>query len=70
MLCKGLGGGHVKKPPRSMPAINRGDHFLLTEAVKKTVSQNQLTEADNLNVTASVNSPIFEGGSLIKVRLD
>ena len=30
-----LGGGHVKKPPRLMPAINRGGHFLLTKAVTK-----------------------------------
>ena len=28
-----------------MPIINRGGHFLLTEAVKETDSQNRLTEA-------------------------
>ena len=42
---KDLGGGHVKKPPRLMPSINRGGHFLLTEVVIKTASQNTLTEA-------------------------
>ena len=60
-LWKGLGGGHVKKPPRLMPAINRGGHFLLTEAVKKTASQNILSEAvvlltEAVKTTASVNN--------------
>ena len=29
----GLGGGQTFKPPQLMPGINRGGHFLLTEAV-------------------------------------
>ena len=53
-----------------MLSINRGGHFLLTEAVKKTASQNGLTEAFNLNMTASINTSIFRGGLLIKARLD
>jgi len=36
-----------------MPAINRGGHFLLTEMVKNTASQNRLTEA--VKVSASQN---------------
>src|SRR6185437_767754 len=65
----GLGGGHIKKPPRLMPSINRGGHFLLTEVVKKIASQNRLTEAVTLQWSASVNrlgsdkahmSPIIE----------
>ena len=44
-----------------MPAINRGGHFLLTEAVKKTASQNILSEAvvlltEVVKTTASVNN--------------
>ena len=42
-----------------MPNINRGGQVLLTAAVKETVSQNRLTEAVNLKVTASVNTTIF-----------
>ena len=38
-----------------MSGINRGRHFLLTEAVKKTVSQNGLTEASTLKILTSVN---------------
>jgi hypothetical protein len=34
--------------------INRGGHFLLTEAVKKTASQNRLTEAVSLKNTEVV----------------
>ena len=49
--------------------INRG-YFLLTKAVKKTVSQNWLTEAVTIKMTTSVNTPIFWGGPLIKARLD
>jgi hypothetical protein len=52
-----------------MHSINRGGHVLLTEVVKETASQNQLTEAVNVNVTASVNTTIFRGGQLIKARL-
>jgi hypothetical protein len=32
-LQKGLGGGQAIQPPRLMPGINRGGHFLLTEVV-------------------------------------
>jgi hypothetical protein len=32
---KTLGDGHDFEPPRLMPAINRDDHFSLTEVVKK-----------------------------------
>ena len=52
-----------------MTSINRGDHFLLTEAVKETASQNQLTEAVDIKVAGSYNSPIFRDGLLIKARL-
>ena len=38
-LEKGLWGGHKKQPPLLMPIINRGGHFLLTEAVMKTASE-------------------------------
>jgi len=38
-----------------MPGINQGGHFLLTEAVTKTASQNRFTEAVSLKMTASVN---------------
>ena len=40
---------------RSMVSINRSDHFLLTKLVKKTDSQNRLTEAVSLKMTASIN---------------
>ena len=52
-----------------MPTINRGEHLLLTEAIKETTSQNRLTETVNVNVAASVNTTIFRGGQLIKVRI-
>ena len=42
-----------------MPTINRGEHLLLTEAIKETTSQNRLTEAVNVNVTASINTSFF-----------
>ena len=42
-LKKDLGGGHIKKPPRLMPSINQGGHFLLTEAV----SENYLAKSIN-----------------------
>ena len=45
-----------------MMGINKGGHSLLTEAVNKNVSQNRLTEAVTLGVTASVNTAIFRGG--------
>ena len=47
-----------------MPSINRGCHFLLTEAVKKTASKNRLTDAVNIKITVSVNSPISEAVTL------
>ena len=50
-------------------SINRCGHFLLTESVLETASQNQLTEVVTFNVTASVNTPIFRGGHIIDVRL-
>jgi hypothetical protein len=43
-----------------MISINTGDHFLLNEAVKKTVSQNRLTETVDNKVTASVNTLIYK----------
>ena len=49
-----------------MPIINRGGHFLLTEVVIETISQNLLTEAVTFNVTATVNTPIFRGGHVIE----
>jgi len=52
-----------------MLSINRDGHFLLIEAVKKITSQNQLTETVTVKMTASVNTHIFRGGSLIKCRL-
>ena len=48
--------------------INRGSHFLLTEAVKKTALQNRL-EAVNVQMIGSVNTPIFRGSLVTKVRL-
>ena len=45
-----------------MPDINKGGHFLLTKTVQETASQNQLTEA-------AVNTAIFRGGHITKVRL-
>ena len=35
--------------------INRGGHFLLTESVKETASQNTLIEAVTIKMTVSVN---------------
>ena len=61
--------GGQKKPLLLMPSINRGGHFLLTEAVKETASQNRLTEAVTIKITASVNTPIFRGGHIMKNRL-
>jgi len=60
VLWKGLRGGHIKKPSCLMLAINRGGHFLLTEVVKNTASQNILSEVVVLltgavKTTASVN---------------
>ena len=52
-----------------MHSINRGGHLLLTETVILTASENQLTKAVDFNVTASVNTPIFRGGYVIKDRL-
>jgi len=52
-----------------MPIINRDGHFLLTEVVKETTSQNRLTEAVNIKLTASINTPIFRGGYPISARL-
>ena len=52
-----------------MLVINRGGHFLLTEAVKKTASQNRLTEAVSVRTTALINSSIFGGGLFLDVRL-
>jgi hypothetical protein len=52
-----------------MLAIYQGVHFLLTEAVKKTASQNRLTDAVTVRTTASVNSSIFGGGLFLDVRL-
>jgi len=49
-----------------MLGINRGGHFLLTESVKETASQNQLTEAVTIKITVSINTVIFGGGPLIK----
>ena len=34
-LSKDPGDGHDFEPPRLMPAINRDDHFSITEVVKK-----------------------------------
>ena len=52
-----------------MPSTNKGDHFLLIEIVKETISQNRLTEAVDIKVTVSVNTPIFRDRHVIKVRL-
>ena len=49
-----------------MPSINKGDHFLLIEIVKETISQNRLTEAVDIKVTVSVNTPIFRDSFVIK----
>ena len=49
--------------------INRGSHFLLTEAIKKTALQNRLTEAVNVQMIGSVNTPILRGSLVTKVRL-
>ena len=56
--------GHSIQLPLLMATINRSGHFLLTETVKQTASQNRLTEAVDIKVTASVNTPIFRGGYL------
>jgi len=47
-----------------MPSFNRGGHLLLTEATKETASQNRLTEAINVKVSASVSTPISRDGYL------
>jgi len=52
-----------------MPNIKRGDHFVLTETVIETASQNRLTQAVTFNVTASVNGPIFRGRHIIESSL-
>ena len=44
----------------------RDGNFLLTEAVKETASQNRLTEAIIVTVTASINTPIFRDSFVIK----
>ena len=49
--------------------INRGGHFLLTEAVTKTASENRLIEVVNINVTASVIRHIFRGGPFTTAHL-
>ena len=76
----GLRGEQDFQPPRLIPSINRGGHFLLTEVVTKTTSQNRLTEADTLkcpprlilinrggcyNANASVND-LTETGNVTK----
>jgi hypothetical protein len=52
-----------------MPSINRAGHLLLTEVVKETASRNRLTETVIVNVTASINTPIFRCGCLKRDRL-
>ena len=46
--------------------MSRDGNFLLTETVKEPASQNRLTEAIIVTVTASVNTPIFRDGFVIK----
>ena len=68
-LEKCIWGVHKKKMPLLMPSINRGVRFLLTEAVTKTASENRLTEAVTLYMSASVNTSIFWGVCVIHVLL-
>ena len=67
---KYLRGRQELQLPRLIVLINRCGHFLLTKAVRKSASQNLLTETITIKMTASVNGIIFEGGPLIKVCLD
>ena len=46
---------HNLKPPRLIPGINRCGHFLLTKAIKKITSQNELIEVGTPKMPASVN---------------
>ena len=52
-----------------MLGVNRGGHFILTELVKETASQNRLIETVDVNLTSSFNTPIFKGGCIISARL-
>ena len=54
----------MKKPTRLMSAINQDSHFLLTEAVKKTASQNVLTEASILKKPPRLIVLLFEASRL------
>ena len=56
--------GHSIQLPLLMATINRSGHFLLTEAVTKTASKNELTGTVNLKTTASINILVFTGGML------
>ena len=67
---KYLRGRQELQLPRLIVLINRCGHFLLTKAVRKSASQNLLTETITIKMTASVNGIISEGEPLIKVCLD
>ena len=54
-LKKGLGGGQFRKPPRLMPAINRGGHFQLTEVVTTNRLAKYINQGGRHKPTASVN---------------
>ena len=53
-FLKQLRGGQELQPPRLMVSINQGGYFLLTDAVKKIVSQNRLDKAGSHKMTEMV----------------
>jgi hypothetical protein len=50
-----LGGGQHFQPPRLMVGINRGGHFLLTEAVAKNHLAKSINRGGHVKIPASVN---------------
>ena len=57
---KTLGGRQKFQPPRLMPQINRGGHFLLTEAVTKNRLAKSIYGGGHYKITASKNSLFSE----------
>jgi hypothetical protein len=50
-----LGGGQHFQPPRLIIGINRGGHFLLTEAVAKNRLSKSINRGGHIKISDSVN---------------